>query len=75
MSSTAVKTSRLGLVLPVACLGLALGFAGPTHAQQAPGATGCPSGPTPQAQQTQGLPPSVQDRAQRARASANAPCG
>jgi hypothetical protein len=66
MSSTAVKTPRLSLALPVACLGLALGFAGPTHAQQAPSTNGCASGPTHQAQQTQGLPPSVQDRAQKA---------
>ena len=75
MGSTVVKTSRLGLALPVACLGLALGLAGPTHAQQAPSTSGCASGPTHQAQQTQGLPPSVQDRAQRAEASTNAPCG
>ena len=75
MSPTAVKTPRLGLALPVACLGLALGLAGPTHAQQTPSTNGCASGPTHQAQQTQGLPPSVQDRAQRARASTNAPCG
>ena len=75
MSPTAVKTSRLSLALPIACLGLALGLAGPAHAQQVPSTNGCASGPTHQAQQTQGLPPSVQDRAQQARASTNAPCG
>ena len=75
MGLTAVKTSRLGLALSIACLGLALGFVGPTHAQQAPSTSGCASGPTHQTQQTQALPPSVQDRAQRATAGTNAPCG
>jgi hypothetical protein len=75
MVSTIANASRLGLVLPVACLGLALGFAGPTHAQQASGTNGCASGTTYQAQKTQGLPPSVQDRAQRATASVSNPCG
>ncbi len=66
MSSTMAKTSRLSLALPIACLGLAFGSAGSTYAQQAPSTSGCASGPTYQAQKTQGLPPSVRDRAQQA---------
>ncbi len=66
MSSATVRWSRLRLALPIACLGLALGSAGGAYAQQAPSSSGCASGPTYQAQKTQGLPPSVQDRAQRA---------
>jgi hypothetical protein len=65
MSSTTAKTFRLGLALPIACLGLAIGSAGSVYAQQASGPNGCASGTSYQAQKTQGLPPSVQDRAQR----------
>jgi len=65
MRSTTAKTFRLGLALPVA-LGLAIGSAGAVYAQQASASNGCASGANYQAQKTQGLPPSVQDRAQRA---------
>ncbi|MBV9775455.1 MAG: hypothetical protein JO143_00255 [Acetobacteraceae bacterium] len=65
MSSTTAKTFRLGLAVPIACLGLALGSAGSVYAQQAHDGTGCARGTSYQAQKTQGLPPSVQDRAQR----------
>ena len=41
MTSTTAKMSRLGLTLPIACLGLALGFAGTTRAQQDPSTAGC----------------------------------
>ncbi len=62
MSSAMAKMSRLSAVLPTVGLGLALGCAGSAYAQQAPSANGC----TNQAQKTQGLPPSVSDRAQQA---------
>ena len=66
MSSTTAKTFRLGLAVPIACLGLALGSAGSVYAQNASHGNGCASGANYQAQKTQGLPPSVQDRSQRA---------
>jgi hypothetical protein len=66
MTLAILKTSRLSLVLPIACLGLALGAASSAYAQQASSANGCPSGATSQAQKAQGLPPSVRDRAQQA---------
>jgi hypothetical protein len=65
MSSTTAKTFRLGLAVPIACLGLALGSAGSVYAQQGANGNGCARGTSYQAQKTQGLPPSVQDRAQR----------
>ena len=75
MSSTTAKTFRLSLAVPIACLGLALGSAGSVYAQQAPNGNGCARGTSYQAQKTQGLPPAAQDRAQRASADVNGPCG